>query len=160
MIMKICSKCGKEKELNCFEKRFDSKDGYRQYCRECKNSLHNIRLIERRKDIDFFWLERAKYLNNPTGRRRGKASNIIANSENISFCDLKKLYNSNPKCFYCNVELLKEDVTFDHKIPLSKEGTHTIDNLTICCRDCNQLKGIKTDSEFKDFLKNYIKRFC
>ena len=79
--MKTCSKCKITKELIDFEKRVDSKDGYRNYCRTCKNLRQNKRLQERKKEDDlFFWKDRAKSLNNPFGRRKGKAKNIISNS--------------------------------------------------------------------------------
>lgn len=34
--MKKCTKCGIEKELECFSKRKDAKDGYRGHCKECR----------------------------------------------------------------------------------------------------------------------------
>lgn len=36
--MKICSKCGIEKELNEFNKKASRKDGYSNYCRKCANT--------------------------------------------------------------------------------------------------------------------------
>ena len=159
--MKTCSKCKITKELIDFEKRVDSKDGYRNYCRTCKNLRQNKRLQERKKEDDlFFWKDRAKSLNNPFGRRKGKAKNIISNSLKISATELNEIYKVNPNCYYCKIPLNKENVQFDHDIPLSKEGTHTIDNLKICCKDCNQLKGTRTAIEFQDFIKIYISRFC
>lgn len=91
---KICSKCKIEKPLSQFEKRKDSKDGYRQYCRDCK------------------------------------------------------------------IELQKDMIVFDHKIPLCKNGKHEIDNIVICCSDCNHLKWDKSYEEFLLFLPTYINRFC
>ncbi len=40
--MKICSKCFTEKDLNFFQKRKDSKDGYRSDCKECRNNFYSI----------------------------------------------------------------------------------------------------------------------
>ena len=37
MDTKICSKCGKEKEIEKFVKDKNKKDGYRSYCKECEN---------------------------------------------------------------------------------------------------------------------------
>jgi len=159
--MKTCIKCKLTKELTDFEKRPDSKDGYRKYCRSCKNSRQNERLKERKlKDDIFFWKSRAKSFNNPSGRRRGKAKDIILNSEVIEPEELSKLYNNNSKCHYCNVNLNKEDVHFDHSTPLSRKGLHSIDNLKVCCKDCNTLKGTRTEDEFKSFIKDYVSRFC
>lgn len=40
MKTKICSKCKQEKDIILFSKRKDSKDGYRNICKECDNKLH------------------------------------------------------------------------------------------------------------------------
>ena len=40
MKTKICSKCKQEKDIILFAKRKDSKDGYRNICKECDNKLH------------------------------------------------------------------------------------------------------------------------
>lgn len=40
MKTKICSKCKQEKDIIFFAKRKDSKDGYRNICKECDNKLH------------------------------------------------------------------------------------------------------------------------
>ncbi len=38
--MKVCSKCGVEKELSEFNKKRGTKDGVRAYCRDCHNRLY------------------------------------------------------------------------------------------------------------------------
>lgn len=38
-----------------------------------------------------------------------------------------------------------DHLTMDHIIPLSKGGTHTRDNVTIACEECNQRKGNDQD---------------
>lgn len=158
--MKICSKCGLEKPLKEFERRRDSKDGYRQYCRNCKNIAQNDRNnIRKSLNSSYFWKSRCDSFNSKTARN-GIASNIISNSIPISYVELENLYNANKFCHYCNIELMKEDITFDHKIPLSKNGSHTISNVAICCKDCNNLKWDKTEEEFFNFLQKYINRFC
>lgn len=45
-------------------------------------------------------------------------------------------------CAYCGKELTDSfDCTQDHVIPLSKGGTHSIDNVVPACRVCNARKG-------------------
>jgi hypothetical protein len=34
---KICTECGDEKDVSFFYKRSDTKDGYRNNCKECQN---------------------------------------------------------------------------------------------------------------------------
>ena len=45
-------------------------------------------------------------------------------------------------CYYCNCEL-DEKKHLDHYIPLSKGGTHSIDNVVWSCASCNLKKGAK-----------------
>jgi 5-methylcytosine-specific restriction endonuclease McrA len=157
--MKKCSKCGLIKNLSLFEKRKDSKDGLRQYCRECKNKRHSERLKERRSsDESFFWIERAKYLNNPS-RRNGKANLVIKSSLPINYLSLMELYDKEPFCFYCKIPLERENIVFDHAIPLSRNGNHEIENIRLSCKDCNNLKHTKKQDEFMVFIKDYLTRF-
>ena len=71
--MKRCSKCGKEKLLEKFNKQSKSKDGYSCWCRACHNSWrrnNRSRYIEynrkseskyRKAWMDFFTLEYGRY---------------------------------------------------------------------------------------------------
>lgn len=75
------------------------------------------------------------------------------------------------RCFYCDRELLPRDVwtpgkrreldrglwhnaadsgipELDHRMPLARGGSHTLDNLCYACRRCNQRKYIRTQEEF------------
>ena len=39
METKVCSKCNIEKELSHFGKLKSAKDGYRYFCKECRNTI-------------------------------------------------------------------------------------------------------------------------
>ena len=41
---KICTKCEEKKELNCFDKRKKSKDGYRNQCIKCLTKMFKSRI--------------------------------------------------------------------------------------------------------------------
>lgn len=42
-MLKICTKCNKEKNINEFHKKSNSKDGYRSNCRECSSKYNKSR---------------------------------------------------------------------------------------------------------------------
>jgi 5-methylcytosine-specific restriction endonuclease McrA len=41
------------------------------------------------------------------------------------------------RCAYCGKWMPIGTSTLDHIIPKSKNGTNSLDNLVVCCRDCN-----------------------
>lgn len=51
------------------------------------------------------------------------------------------LQQAEGKCEYCGVKVNEKTAMIDHKIPLSKGGTSTIENLAIACPKCNILKA-------------------
>ena len=68
----------------------------------------------------------------------------------ITFEELKTLYYSTDKCYYCGKEVkpFTVDKQIEHKIPISKGGTNNIKNLVISCKACNSGKREKTDAEY------------
>ena len=48
--------------------------------------------------------------------------------------------SQNCKCYYCNIDLQKTEVTMDHVVPVSKGGKSTKNNVVPCCKDCNNQK--------------------
>lgn len=50
------------------------------------------------------------------------------------------------KCAYCGIK--PEVLTQDHVIPLTKGGSHEIENVVPACGPCNSKKGTKTRQEF------------
>ncbi len=56
-------------------------------------------------------------------------------------------------CVYCLERIDFGKDSLDHKIPISRGGSHEYNNLVICCRRCNSKKHTKTDTEFKKEVK-------
>jgi 5-methylcytosine-specific restriction endonuclease McrA len=101
--------------------------------------------------------KRSKYIKEYQKTEKGKLSNKL-NNQNRRY---KKKYNTNPgnrlttaqieyltevykHCAYCNTELTSENTHIDHIHPLSKDGSHSIDNVVLACKDCNLQKNAKT----------------
>lgn len=57
--------------------------------------------------------------------------------------DVRKLLydNAKGKCAICGKQLLFSEITLDHIIPLNQNGADEVENLQICCYQCNQMKG-------------------
>lgn len=54
----------------------------------------------------------------------------------------KMLYNqAEGKCALCGKKLAFSEMTLDHIIPLMQNGKDEVENLQVCCYQCNQLKG-------------------
>lgn len=47
-------------------------------------------------------------------------------------------------CYYCQKATLIKSVHFDHIVPLSKGGQHSVDNLCVSCAHCNLSKHSRT----------------
>lgn len=96
-------------------------------------------------------LVKARYLRKSL-LARAKTEELKSNTPTIS--QLFKFFNHNHFiCYYCLKELILDEVTCDHKTPLSKLGTNEVSNLCICCSDCNSLKGEFTEEEFRSLME-------
>jgi len=73
--------------------------------------------------------------------RRLNAGGIITRDQWIAVCD-----KFNNKCALCHKEL---PLTMDHITPLSKGGTHTINNIQPLCKSCNCRKSNKLIEELE-----------
>jgi len=57
-------------------------------------------------------------------------------------------------CVYCDEDLTDAEIHMDHVIPESQGGETTYNNLQVTCRKCNLAKGVLTESEFTQRLRN------
>ncbi len=61
------------------------------------------------------------------------------------------------QCYYCDAPIMREEVTMDHVVPISRGGRSTAGNLVPACKNCNLLKRSYTAVEwegYKSGLKN------
>lgn len=93
----------------------------REYCDDCRKI--------RRKEI--------KKLYEYTLRERG----CVGFNSSIKRKIITEIFNEcNGKCVYCNST---NDITIDHIVPLTKNGTNSLHNLVLACRSCNSKKRNK-----------------
>lgn len=63
-------------------------------------------------------------------------------------------------CAYCGLPNDRGGRGFqiDHVRPLSQGGTHTLENLTVACAQCNRAKWDQSLGEFHDWLDRVLAR--
>lgn len=79
-----------------------------------------------------------------------KRKDLLKNYPIIKKQDISELlFRHNHKCYYCKIDVkVGFNLNMDHVIPLSRGGTHTIENLVPSCKLCNLRKGTKSIEEF------------
>jgi 5-methylcytosine-specific restriction endonuclease McrA len=59
----------------------------------------------------------------------------------------KIIQRDNSTCYMCGRKLGYTEIVIEHKVPLSRGGSHSEDNLAVACAPCNSRKGSKLPAE-------------
>ena len=51
------------------------------------------------------------------------------------------------RCQYCGLKPDLSELTYDHVVPVAREGLKTWENIVTCCIDCNRKKGNRSPAE-------------
>jgi len=170
MIEKVCTKCSQSKPLTEYHNAKNGKYGKDSQCKSCKRvyqqknkerkRLYDKHYIEANKERiakrfkEYYhknkearkayikkWQEANKELVNSYKKNNKYKRREIVNSSSLSSKDLREWVESQTKvCTYCHIPC-EDSFQIDHIVPLCKEGTHTLDNLTISCPKCNREKS-------------------
>ena len=84
-------------------------------------------------------------------RRKCKKCNVRNTSKAVCFFCI----DNNAVCRYCHT---KKHLTKDHIIPRSKGGKNNRSNYQSLCVSCNQCKGVLSDYEVADTLRDIAVR--
>ena len=166
---KTCGHCKQFLPLTAFGKRARTPTGIRSTCKQCEKVLNeNVskRYRERPENKQRKKQYDAVYTQQPKQKQRKNELNLIWRQNNpdkvkaiadndrhtrrvqtkastLSTKALAKWTQEQPKiCSYCSCTC-STNFHIDHIDPLSKGGTHTLDNLTISCPSCNSSKSNK-----------------
>ena len=124
---KVCLICGKnyKPDVNNFERQ--------KYCsQKCKDRIAWMRAKEK-------------------GIHKGGYSRHVPL---ILWLKAKNIEDHTAPCHYCGTELAPTNFIIDHKIPRSvvldkHKIKNDIDNMVVCCKDCNNMKGSTDYETFK-----------
>ncbi len=171
--MKICCRCEQEQVLAEYSKNSAKADGLDARCRTCKkeireqNKEYNARKAkewreanpERFKEKRNAWMqanpqsesERRKVwllANRLKVRQIQKAYKVRRAGWEIGIVDYDEiLARDGLVCHICGIDVEPNDVHFDHVIPLSKGGAHSMDNIHVSHSKCNLRKNNKILTE-------------
>jgi len=56
-------------------------------------------------------------------------------------------------CYYCGKRVPPEELTMDHRIPLSRGGLSTRENIVCACKSCNTKKKNLSPLEWEEYLE-------
>ena len=160
---RICAKCLKLRQLSEYRTSQPKRQGkLNKICDQCLCQAYSYK----GSGLDYkYWRRRAYTVN--TAARIRLAAKLCVPAKQIKLTDLQYeckpqdlqgMYEKEPLCFFCQVELTCNNLAVDHLIPASRGGADALDNLALCCRDCNHLKHTRTGEEFAAFIRDYAAR--
>lgn len=122
-------------------KKHVSDNGKRWYQenKESKRERDNKRFRERYANDQEFRKHKNDYKSHFNHKRRAQMESESATLTQEQWDFLCVKYNY--RCLCCRE---KKPLTIDHIVPLSKGGTHSIDNVQPLCKSCNSKKMTKT----------------
>lgn len=162
--VKRCTVCGETKVRAEFHRDRSRKDGFSQRCRDCQRT-RNLKFRERQPEYAPQWraanpgYSRDWFRHRPLYHRlyQGvkRASARGCRIDDFSEDDLLAYWAANgvsdEMCFYTGVPLA-EGWHIDHKVPLSRGGAHSMDNIVPCSPEVNIQKGTMTAEEYLAYL--------
>jgi len=118
-IIKQCVKCKKDLPTKDFYPLKRSKDGLHRYCKQCckvNRSLEAVRKRDKSSKVSY--------------RQRYRAHQLgIECDDSIT---LAQVFNRDlGVCGICNEWVQPKKASMDHKIPVVRGGTHTMENLQL-----------------------------
>lgn len=143
-VVKRCVTCCEKKPVAEFYKgtaKQGYKDGYRNQCKACHQEMRHCWYRKNRERVDAY--NRAWNRANPEKRRefkgRRRARERDQSVESVDY--LAVLDRDGYWCYLCAQAVAPEDVSFDHVMPISKGGPHSMDNIKVTHWECNRRKG-------------------
>ena len=157
-----CTKCGEFKVWDLFTTSNKEYTGRTANCKACKKLNRGRRDIQsdkycakkRRAELiksDPLLVKARDYRGRLLARARNE--NLDIKDTTPTTQELEAWFKGQPiECYYSGVPLTLKEITVDHKLPVSRGGDNSLDNLCISSHHMNTAKGKMTDEEFRALL--------
>lgn len=177
LFFKVCTDCGVEKSIEDFFPSKTGAYGRMSRCKQCghdrgydwrQEHLEEARARDRKYSSERYWEDseagEAYRAMVRAARDRWHEKNPEKRRENWNRYNARKLYSAMTEpvdyeailerdgmfCYICQQDILPgQDINFDHIIPVSRQGSHTTENIKVTHAICNQRKGDKLLAEMK-----------
>jgi len=137
-VQRTCRYCRRRYELSKDNFGHNPQGGFRWKCRAC------VRKAVRVYNSENSW--------RAAERTELRSSTRLSPSERRDYSIRLAARDGGCICFYCK-ESLNSDFHIDHKVPIAKGGTHSLDNFALACMPCNQEKHAKDIDEFREWRR-------
>lgn len=101
------------------------------------------------------WLFLERHEPQPSQRRRGKGK--VETDKITKQGVLRLLERQKYLCFLTGWELTPHNVSLDHRMPVSRGGTHTLSNAQALHEEVNRAKGTLTNEEFIELCRAVVR---
>jgi 5-methylcytosine-specific restriction endonuclease McrA len=146
--LKICTKCKISQPLDNFYKNKQTKLGIQSWCKNChKKDAQKYK----ERNREYLAKKKAEWDKNnrlKTKEYTLKRRALLKGNKTSTVSYFKILDRDGYMCHICNSEIDKNlnypnyySLSFDHVIPLSKNGEHSMDNIRPSHLICNNRKG-------------------
>lgn len=130
--LKVCTNCGKEKELTEFYKP------KRSHCKECERSSARMRMKRYNATIKGKAMQALNDSRKAVRKIEAETGREI--KDDLTFLDVAFVLGY-PECSYCGKYVPEDERTLDHITPMRYGADNTFANITMACFKCNRSKN-------------------
>jgi hypothetical protein len=159
-ILLKCNGCKEEKPTHCFNVNRGKKRGFQYKCRDCcvavnrewkKNNRERYNFLIRRWNSKHRDELRVKYReysrknrevwSTAYGRRRAAERGTFIGDRRVILEWIRSWKGKRfARCYWCGGKFASNKCHADHIVSISRGGAHSIENLCVSCKTCNQGK--------------------
>lgn len=134
---KRCSACKIEQLISRFGKDHSAPFGIHRRCNDCvrtKDLFGTLKPLSQEEREAAFFKKRLRH------------------HKGVNVEEVLALYRKDRHCQYCRIELNFENLSIDHRTPVSRNGSQSTENIAMCCWVCNRAKGSMAEMQYRVWL--------